>query len=278
MNDVLVKTRFTPVLVRATPEDDVRSPGATAFGAQGPVRYDAPVPKTNGGAGKSKPAPKPRAAHLRACPFCRELFVDDETDVCPECGIAVRDIASLPPSPDADALEAEEGASGLVAPTVPQAEPLAWSHMGRGRAALLLCALVGLAAFYLPWAIQTVPQTMRFTGSDMAHVKPFFWSAFTAWLVLFPAAASRRTILKMVGARVALVFLSAIPAMQVMMMLWQVPTQRTVKGFPFEFHWGPGLFLTLAASVIATFFAFRFGGRLDDVAVPKGSSTGRVLH
>jgi hypothetical protein len=270
MSDEMIKTRFTPALVRV-PTDDIQ---------KGPMRYDAPVTKGakgNGGAGRSKAAaPKQRPADLRACPFCRELFVDDETDVCPECGIAVRDLASLPASPEAQALEAEEKRG--VVPTVPQAEPLPWSHLGRGRGVLMLCAIAGMVAFYLPWAVQTVPETFTYTGSAMAHVKPFFWSAFTAWLVLFPAAASRRTILKMVGARVALVFLSAIPGVQAAMMLQLVPTTRVVKGIPFEFHWGPGLFLTLAVSAVATIFAFRFGGKLEDVETRKETSAGHVLH
>jgi len=278
MTDVIIKTRFVPALVPIARRDDVQTGRADKAPTDATPRrgYDAPVAKGNGGAGRSKAAPTPRAAHLRACPFCRELFVDDETDVCPECGIAVRDLASLPPSPDAEALEAEEKRGR--APTVPQAEPLPWTHMGRGRGVMLACAVVGLVAFYLPWAVQTTPETFAYSGSAMAHVKPFFWSAFTAWLVLFPAVLSRRTLLKMVGARVALVFLSAIPGVQALTMLQLVQTSRVVKGIPFVFHWGPGLFVTLAASVVATIFAFRFGGRLDDVTTREGSSAGSVLH
>jgi hypothetical protein len=269
MSDEMIKTRFTPMLVRTKPTDDVQS---------GPMRYDAPVAKGNGGAGRSKAAPKkqPSAAHLRACPFCRELFVDDETEVCPECGIAVRDLASLPASPEAQALEAEEKHG--AAPTVPQAEPLAWKHMGRGRGILAACALAGMAVFFMPWAKQTVPETIVFTGFLMAKLRPFYWAIFTAWLVLFPAVLSRRTVLKMVGARLAVIALSAIPGVQAALVLAKQSTHLVRNGVPFELQWMPGIFATLALSAVATIVAFRFGGRLDDVETRKETSAGHVLH
>lgn len=291
MNDVLIKTRFTPALVAATPDDDVQSKNVlaragaiettkTLLAASRPptarVRYDARVAKTNGGTGKQKPAPKPRGAHLRACPFCRELFVDDETETCPECGLVVKDLADLPPSPDAEVLESEESRGRVVAKT-PHTEPLPWTHMGRGRAVVLFCAVAGLITFYLPWAVQTVPHVVSYSARNMATIKPFYWSAFTAWLVLFPAALSRRTLLKMVGARVALVFLAAIPGLQALMML-QRQTHVVSHGIDFEFHWTAAIYVTLALSAIASLFAARFGGRLDDVTVAKGSSAGQVLH
>jgi len=214
---------------------------------------------------------------LRACPFCRELFVTGESDECPECGIPVRDIADLPPSPDAERLMHEEAATRPHLHTVPQAEPLPIKDMSRGRGPLLACALLGLLAFYLPWAVQTMPETVSMSGADMAHKASFFWSSFTAWLVLFPAVASRRTILKMHGARPAIIMLASLPAVWCGFLLSK-PTHLTVKGVPFEYHWGPGFWATFALSAIATAVAFRFGGRLDDVRVSHGSSSGEVVH
>ncbi len=258
--DTMVKTRFTPMMLQGT----AHAPG-----------YDSKVGKGNGSGGRSKPAPHKsgKGTGLRACPFCRELFTDDETDTCPECGLVVRDLAELPLSPDAEHLTAEEGKHVPL----PQAEPLPWKHMGRGRGLLLACAVVGLVAFYLPWMIQTAPDHEFWTGSQMAQVKGFYWSAFTAWLVLFPAVLSRRTILKMVGARVALVCLAAMPALTVAMLM-RVPQHKVSLGVAFDFHWGPGMYVTLVASILATLVAFRFGGKLDDVTVTKGSSRGEVVH
>ena len=270
--DTMIKTRFTPVLLRGGHKDDVCTGKS--------VQYDATVAKGNGSSGKAKPAPlsRGRGSGLRACPFCRELFTDDETDTCPECGLTVRDLASLPPSPEAEELTADEVASRKIAPKIPQSEPLPWKHLGRGRGVLMACALIGMLAFYLPWAKLTSPETATWTGAEMAHVKHFYWSIFTAWLVLFPAVASRRTILKMVGARVAVVCLAAIPAFQAGLILVQQKTHIELHGVPYVLHWMPGIFVTLATSVIAIGFAFRFGGRLDDVKVESGSSVGETLH
>jgi len=66
--------------------------------------------------------------------------------------------------------------------------------------------------------------------------------------------------------------------MTALTMLTQVATKRTVNFVPFEFHWGPGVYSTLVLSVIATLVALRFGGKLDDVKVRKGSSAVNVLH
>lgn len=214
---------------------------------------------------------------LRACPFCRELFVTGESDDCPECGIPVRDLAELPPSPEAERLLHEEAEGNPHLHTVPQAEPLPWKDMSRGRGPLLACAVLGLVAFYLPWAVQTMPENVTMNGAEMAHKVAFFWSAFTAWFVLFPAVFSRRTLLKMHGARPALIMLASLPAVWCGFLLSK-PTRLLVKGVPFEYHWGIGFWATFALSALATAIAFRFGGRLDDVRVTRGSSAGEVVH
>jgi hypothetical protein len=220
-----------------------------------------------------------KAEDLRACPFCRELFVHDEGDVCPECGIPVRDIADLPPSPDAERLIHEEVGARPQGHTVPQAEPLKWSDLSRGRGPLLVLALLGLAAFYLPWAEFTAPENVTYTAAELARKEKFFWSAFTAWMVLFPAVASRRTILKMIGGRPAIVMLSAMPAVWCAFLMSR-PAHKVIKGITIEYHWGPGFWATVALSLTATLIALRFGGRLDEprAAARHGSSAGETVH
>ncbi|MGZ5967598.1 MAG: hypothetical protein ACXWP4_08015 [Polyangiales bacterium] len=227
---------------------------------------------------KMKKQKQARSKHLAACPFCRELFVDGESDTCPECGIELRDLADLPPSPEAEVLNHEEAAARPLQVTIPQAEMLPWTDMSRGRGILLLCALAGMAVFFLlPWAIQTSPENVIYKGHELAKRQGFFWMSLTAWLVLFPSVASRRTILKMVGSKIAVLMLAAMPAIWCGFLLTR-PTRVIVKGLPFEYHWGPGFWATLTISVVATVVAFRFGGRLDDVTVRSGSSAGEVLH
>lgn len=219
-----------------------------------------------------------RADGLRACPFCRELFVEGETEICPDCQIPVRDLADLPDSPDAERLIHEEVGARQIKAIVPHAEPLPWRDLSRGRGLLCALSLLGLGAFYLPWAIQTLPESVHYNGAELAHKVRYFWGAFTAWLVLFPAVASRRTLLKMHGARPAVVMLAAMPALWCSVLLTR-PTKLLVHGVPFEYHWGPGFWATFVLSVAATFVALRFGGKLEDAPrVQKGSAAGVVLH
>jgi hypothetical protein len=269
----MIKTRFTPVVLKPIPLAPKPPPAyADDVAEKAQKKAGASSAKASG-----KTAPRQRGSGLRACPFCRELFTDDETETCPECGLVVKDLAALPPSADAEALTHEEGVAQAKTPTIPQAEPLPWKDFTRGRGLLMVCAVVGLVAFYLPWAIQTMPETTRYTGAELAKARGFFWASFTSWLVLLPAVMSRRTLLKMVGARLVCTMLAAAPGIQCLFLLSR-PTRLVVKGLPFEYHWGPGLFLTLAVSVVATFFALRFGGRLDDVKVAHGSSKGETVH
>jgi hypothetical protein len=217
------------------------------------------------------------AEDLRACPFCRELFVHDEGDVCPECGIPVRDIAELPPSPEAERLIHEEADGKPLVHTVPEAEPLAWRDMSRGRGPLLAIALLGIAAFYLPWAVQTMPHDVRYSGAEMARTARFFWCAFSAWLVLFPAVASRRTILKMIGGRPAITLLASMPAVWCLFLLNR-PTKLVRHGIVFEYHWGVGFWATLALSVAATLIAIRFGGRLEVRRAQQSPAASETAH
>lgn len=221
-----------------------------------------------------------KATGLRACPFCRELFTEDEGDTCPECGVSLRDHAELPPSPEAEALLHEEAGGKPLEHTIPQAEMLPWGDMSRGRGILLACALGGLAAFWvLPWMHQTLPQAIDYPAPELArHMTRHFWATFTAWLVLFPAVLSRRTLLKMHGARPALMVLSALPALWCATLLLKGTRVVDRMGIPHEWHWGVGFWATLALSIVATVVSFRFGGRLDDVKVRHGSSAGEVLH
>ncbi len=218
-----------------------------------------------------------KAEDLRACPFCRELFVHDEGDVCPECGIPVRDIADLPPSPEAERLIHEEAGGRPLAHTVIEAEPLKWSDLSRGRGPLLAIALLGMVAFYLPWAVQTMPHNVNYSGAEMARNASFFWCAFSAWLVLFPAVASRRTILKMIGGRPAIMMLAAMPAVWCGFLLNR-PTKLVRHGVAFEYHWGVGFWATIALSVLATIIAFRFGGRVSEPGAQTSPPAGELLH
>ena len=208
---------------------------------------------------------------LTACPFCREMFEEGEREDCPVCGVALTDFSKLPPSLDA---MAEEG----NVPTAPEMERLPAHYLGRGKGILVALALIGLVMFFLPWVHITFPDIDSRSAFRMAHGRAgWLFGALCGWLVLVPTVLSRRSILKMRGARVAAAFLAAIPGVCVVDLLSFPPKY---DGYiPIKFEWLYPLYVTLALSlagiVVAIFF---LGGRMDVIKVNRGTSAGQQVH
>jgi hypothetical protein len=193
-----------------------------------------------------------RVADLVACPFCREMFKSGEVEVCPACGLAVADVAKLPPSYEAQ-LEPDF-------PREPEHETLPWGYWRGGRAALVAAAIAGMALFFAPWIVETAPEIETLSGVDLAERLRWMWACPVAWFVLIPAVLSRRTLDKMRGARVIVSAFCAIPMVSAAVMLMGSP--RPKYRIPMLFHYGWGLYATLVLAVVALPFAIAFGGRL----------------
>jgi hypothetical protein len=209
-----------------------------------------------------------RPVALLACPFCREMFERGESPTCPVCGVSLVAFEKLPISDEA---LSEDGVTRQ-----PEWEPQALTYMRRGRGALALLALVGLFVFFAPWVNLTMPDVVSYSGFELARRLGWAWGAGVAWFVLFPMVLTRRSIMKMRGARVAASFLAAVPGLTAALLLSR--PQHGAHGVPLHFTWGWGLFATLAASVVALAFALFFGGRVDDIAIRRGTSAGQVVH
>lgn len=223
-----------------------------------------------GGRGDTRRIGYPGRVALLACPFCREMYEDGEEDQCPICAVALVPFDKLPPSPEA--LHDEGGV-----PLAPEEEPLRFSDMRRGKGALALLGIAGIALFFLPWVHLTMPYTDTRTGFDLAHGRiGWLWGACVSWLVLLPTVLSRRTILQLRGARVAAAFLAAIPSVSIGLLLSFPP--KGVRGVPVAFTWGWPFWATLGVSIAAVLVASRLGGRVDDIRVTRGSSAGQALH
>jgi hypothetical protein len=102
------------------------------------------------------------------------------------------------------------------------------------------------------------------------------WGAGVAWFVLLPTVLSRRSIMHMRGARVAASFLAAVPGVTTAVLLARPP--HGAHGVPLRFVFGWGLYGTLALSAVALGFALFFGGRVEDIALRRGTSAGQVVH
>lgn len=227
------------------------------------LAHSSSMPRSHARSGYS-PAVPPRlslarkGSGLQACPFCRELFAEGEATTCPDCGVALRDLTELPESADAQLLMHEEQNARGLAPTAPESEIVGWLDWSKGRGVVIVAAILGVACFFLPWAVQTSPDVATYTGRQLAKGTPFFYMSLAAFFVLVPMVLSRRTILKMVGARLACFAIGAMPAMQAALLLKR-PTHFVRSGIAFDMSWGYGLYATLALSIVAAIGALRLG-------------------
>lgn len=78
------------------------------------------------------------------------------------------------------------------------------------------------------------------------------------------------------GARVAASFLSAVPGVTVAVLLGWPP--HGAHGVPLRFTFAAGLYATLLLSAAALVVAAVFGGRVDQIRVYRGNSSGQVVH
>jgi len=209
-----------------------------------------------------------RRVSLLACPFCREMFPREEQGPCPVCGVPLVALEKLPPSHEA---LSEDGT-----PREPEWEPLPVTFLRRGRGALALLAAAGLVAFFAPWVHETMPDIVSYSGFALARRLGWAWGAGVGWFVLLPVVLSRRSVMKMRGARVAASFLSAVPGLTAALLLARPP--HGSHGVPLRFAFAWGLYGTLGLSLLAVGFALFFGGRVDDIAVRRGTSAGQVVH
>ena len=208
---------------------------------------------------------------LYACPFCRQLYSKGEVEICPECDVHVKPLAELPPSHDAQLLEDPE-------PEVPaEDQVLPWTYVGRGRGALVVLSLAGLAVFFMPWLHESSPEIRTWSGFEFAQQLPWIWGGGVAWFVLLPLVVSRRTIRQMRGARVAVGFLAGMVLTTVLTRLLIAP-RAPHPLVPLRYSWGSGLYAAGALAAVALVYAFRFGGALDDMPSREQRRDNETLH
>ena len=218
--------------------------------------------------------PVPR---LLACPFCRELYRDDEAvEICPECDLRLRPLASLPPSFETRAEPATSAPSDV---------PLHWTHWRDGRGAFLIIGALGLAAFFLPWIAMTKPEIGTLNGFALArYAAPWLWAGPVAWFVSLPLVFTRRTLRALSGVRLVCGMFAAMTLVDLALLL-TVPASGSSR-VPVQFTFAWGVWSSAALSIIGILVASRLGGttrkpislaeadvRTPRHVVPAGDST-----
>lgn len=195
---------------------------------------------------------------LVACPFCREMFEPGEATACPVCGMKLERVEKLPK---------QKHMEEQLEPLPPDEETLPWTYWQRGRGALLLVSLIGIASFLMPWIDEQAPEHITRSGLDLARKLNWMWGPLVAWIVMIPLVASRRSIYRMRGARVAVGFFAAVGLVTAIVRVLTTPTSSGL--ILVKMSWGVGLYLNAAASLVALGLAFSFGGRIDVLATKK---------
>ncbi len=207
---------------------------------------------------------------LIACPFCRQMFERGEARACPECGLVLEDIAKLPPT--AASLDDDDPFEEIP----PEMERVSWLFLGRGRGALVVIALLGIAAFFLPWMRETAPELREFSGLGFAQRLSWMWAPFVSWFVMVPLVLSRRSIHAMRGARFAVGLMAMIVVTTAIVRLVVVPESSRFR--PVRFEWSYGLHATLVLGLCALAFAIRFGGSVADLPTSRTRRGHETLH
>lgn len=189
---------------------------------------------------------------LLACPFCRQLFTPGEAERCPECALALKPLASLPPSYEALADEP-------LVEIAPEDERRPFTDFSLGRGALAALAALGVTLFFTPWIVERAPEIAVRSGFDLAARQSFWWAAAIAFFVMIPLVLSRRTIRAMRGARVAVAFLAAMVLVTVIVRMAFGPSSGPYR--PVRYDWGWGLYATGALALLILSISPRFGGK-----------------
>lgn len=198
---------------------------------------------------------------LVGCPFCRELFSRGEVQACPTCGVPLEPIEKLPPSYEERVAQAAD-----LAATAPEDRRVAWWYYKRGRGALIVVAIAGLCAFFMPWIHLYKPDEFTFTGYHLARARGgWFFGGAVGWFVMIPLVFTRRTVYKMRGVRIVTATFAGMSAVEAAMLLLMPP--RGTRYRVLDFEWGTGLYLTLALGLIGIALGARFGGRIEDINV-----------
>ncbi len=208
-------------------------------------------------ANDTEPQNDPDDARLLFCPFCRECYEGEA--VCPVHELALVDFAELPKQAHERDLPGWED----------DVDP--WDvRFGRGWIAL--GAVFVLVGFFMPFASATVDdETVAWSGLDLATgparsmwTVPFVCALFV-WLLL-----RRRSIVKMLGARLVAFVLAFAPAFSVVYsMIHMVRGIERLHGGG-VLDWGIGVPVMAVGSILLMIGSVRFGAVPRD-ALPHGA-------
>jgi hypothetical protein len=160
--------------------------------------------------------------------------------------------------------EARVALAAELAEVPPEDRTVPWTYYRRNRAALVVVAVLGLVAFFMPWIHLHRPDEIVLRGYDLARARgTWFFGCAIGWFVMIPLVVTRRTVYKMRGVRIITAMFAALSVVESAQLLLRPP--HGSRYMPLSFDWGWGLYATLVLGVVGVALAARFGGRGDDI-------------
>lgn len=191
---------------------------------------------------------------LLACPFCRELYGDDEAERCPNCDIGLVPLASLPPSAEALADET---------PEAPEDQRFEFFFLGAGRGLGLFLSLLGLTCFFLPWFSLTRPDPIGLSGFDLARGNaPWLFGGALGFALNIPLLLSRRSLYELTGIRAVAFTFALMTACEVIVLVLKPPLETAY--FSVGLSQELGLYASALVSAIAAVVCLRLGGAREN--------------
>lgn len=216
---------------------------------------------------------------LLSCPFCRELFTEEEGPACPDCELPLVPLHALPLSLEGRAEVA--AASTTVDPPEDQRLPV-W-YLGRGRGLGAVLGAAGLGLFFAPWVELERPDSVTLSAHDLATTNaPWLWGGAIGFFLLIPLILSRRSVTEMVGVRVISAFFPLLTLGEAAMLLLNPPNTHRYFSSGLEYSWG--LYLSGIVAAAAVLVGARLGGSLKDfrdlpLEIPEsGPTEAEQLH
>jgi len=215
-------------------------------------------------------------SRLLSCPFCREIFPENEGPRCPACDLPLVDPHRLPPSAEARAEEPQRP----IDP--PEDVRQSWFYWRRGRGPLLGLAIVGLGLFFAPWVRLGRPDPVALSAFDLARGNlGFLWGGAVGWFILVPLVASRRSVSELRGARVIAFTFSIMTVCECALLFFRPPQDYAYFSAELETAWGLGA--SALISVLGAAWSLMLGGSLRDLrdlgdGGPNDRRPGEAVH
>lgn len=212
---------------------------------------------------------------LLSCPFCRELYTEEEGPACPECDLPLVPLRDLPLSLEGRAELVAAG--GSIDP--PQDQRLPALYLGRGKGLAALVGAVGLGLFFAPWVEIERPDAVTLSGHDLATTNaPWLWGGAIGFFLLIPLVLSRRSVAQMFGVRVISAFFPLLTLGEVAMLLLNPPSTHGYFTAGLEYAWG--IYASGLVALVGVIVGAGLGGSLKDfrdlpvIDIPHAGPTG----